>query len=101
MRTPDDQKDTKMLYLYPCLDGDSGRWLQSGSSEGNLRKYAEFQDYTIAGEYSDEGFSGKNIQGRLDFQRMLQDIQEKIGWKTRWTPLMYLTREAVRWQLDS
>ena len=30
---------------------------------------------TIAGEYSDEGFSGKNIQGRLEFQRMLNDIE--------------------------
>ena len=44
------------------------------AQKDKLRKYAEFQDYTIAGEYSDEGFSGKNIQGRLDFQRMLQDI---------------------------
>ncbi len=35
-----------------------------------LRKYAEYEDMTIAGEYSDEGFSGKNIQGRLEFQRM-------------------------------
>ena len=42
-----------------------------------LRKYAEYQDYQIAGEYSDEGFSGKNIQGRLEFQRMLQDIQDR------------------------
>ncbi len=41
-----------------------------------LRKYAEYEDMTIAGEYSDEGFSGKNIQGRLEFQRMLNDIQE-------------------------
>ena len=31
---------------------------------------------TIVGEYSDEGFSGKNIQGRLEFQRMLSDIQQ-------------------------
>ena len=30
---------------------------------------------TVADEYSDEGFSGKNIQGRLEFQRMLNDIQ--------------------------
>ena len=30
----------------------------------------------IAGEYSDEGFSGKNIQGRQEFQRMLNDIQD-------------------------
>ncbi|MCC8163851.1 MAG: recombinase family protein, partial [Lachnospiraceae bacterium] len=41
-----------------------------------LRKYAEYEDMTIAGEYSDDGFSGKNIQGRLEFQRMLNDIQE-------------------------
>ena len=47
------------------------------AQKDKLRKYAEYQDYTIAGEYSDEGFSGKNIQGRLDFQRMLQDIQDR------------------------
>lgn len=41
-----------------------------------LRKYAEYEDMTIVGEYSDGGFSGKNIQGRLDFQQMLTDIQE-------------------------
>lgn len=41
-----------------------------------LRKYAEYEDMVIAGEYSDEGFSGKNIQGRHEFQRMLQDIQD-------------------------
>lgn len=41
-----------------------------------LRKYAEFEDMAVVGEYSDEGFSGKNIQGRLEFQRMLNDIQD-------------------------
>lgn len=41
-----------------------------------LRKYAEYEDMAIVREYSDEGFSGKNIQGRLEFQRMLNDIQE-------------------------
>ena len=41
-----------------------------------LRKYAAYEDMIIAGEYSDEGFSGKNIQGRQDFQRMLNDIQD-------------------------
>ena len=39
-----------------------------------LRKYAEYQEMHIAGEYSDEGKSGKNIGGRPDFQRMLDDI---------------------------
>ena len=42
-----------------------------------LRKYAEYQGFLIAGEYSDEGFSGKNIQGRFEFQRMMKDIQEE------------------------
>lgn len=42
---------------------------------GNMR-----QEMVVAGEYSDEGFSGKNIQGRPEFQRMLHDIQcEKDG----------------------
>ena len=40
-----------------------------------LRKYAEFQEMIIAGEYSDEGKSGKNIEGRPQFQKMLNDIE--------------------------
>lgn len=40
-----------------------------------LHKYAEYQDMLIAGEYADEGFSGKNIQGRHGFKQMLDDIQ--------------------------
>lgn len=39
-----------------------------------LRRYAEFQEFTVAGEYSDEGKSGKNIEGRPEFQCMLSDI---------------------------
>ena len=41
-----------------------------------LRKYADYEDTEIVGEYSDEGFSGKNIQGRGEFQRMLEDIED-------------------------
>ena len=43
-----------------------------------LRKYAEYEDMAVVGEYSDEGFSGKNIQGRFEFQRMLNDLHEGI-----------------------
>ena len=42
----------------------------------NLRKYAEYEDLVVAGEFSDEVVSGKNIQGRHEFQRMLQDIHD-------------------------
>ena len=32
----------------------------------------------IVGEYSDEGHSGKNIKGRQEFMRMLNDIEDGI-----------------------
>ena len=40
-----------------------------------IHKFAEYQDMVIAGEYADEGFSGRNIQGRHGFKQMLDDIQ--------------------------
>ena len=42
-----------------------------------LLKYAAYQDMEIVGEYSDAGRSGKNIEGRPDFQRMLSDIENQ------------------------
>ena len=39
--------------------------------------YVKFRDFTVVGEYSDAGFSGKNIAGRMEFQRMLSDIESK------------------------
>lgn len=40
-----------------------------------LLRYAEYQNMIVAGIYSDEGCSGKNIGGRPEFQRMLSDIE--------------------------
>ena len=42
-----------------------------------LLKYAAYQDMEIVGEYSDAGRSGKNIECRPDFQRMLSDIENQ------------------------
>jgi site-specific DNA recombinase len=70
-------KKQKRCYIYTRVstamqvDGYS-----LDAQKDKLRKYAEFEGMTIVAEYSDEGFSGKNIQGRLEFQRMLSDIQE-------------------------
>ena len=47
------------------------------AQEDKLKKYAEYQEMEIVGEYCDEGFSGKNIQGRLAFQQMLEDITNR------------------------
>ena len=41
------------------------------AQKDKLRKYAEYQDMTIVSEFSDEGFSGKNIKGRPEFTRMM------------------------------
>lgn len=41
-----------------------------------LRKEAEHRGMKIVGEYSDEGKSGKNIKGRPEFQKMLNDIKD-------------------------
>ncbi len=45
------------------------------AQKDKLRKYADFQNMFVAGEYSDEGKSGKNIGGRPEFQQMLADIE--------------------------
>jgi len=45
------------------------------AQKDKLRKYAEFQEMKIVGEYSDEGKSGKNIDGRPEFRQMLEDIK--------------------------
>lgn len=39
-----------------------------------LTKYAEYQDMEVVKEFSDAGHSGKNINGRPEFSRMLDDI---------------------------
>lgn len=40
-----------------------------------LRAYAKAQGMVIAGEYSDEGKSGKSVAGRPEFLQMLDDIE--------------------------
>lgn len=45
------------------------------SQKDKLHKYADYQDMIIAGEYSDEGKSGKSGEGRPQFQQMLADIE--------------------------
>lgn len=45
------------------------------AQKDKLKKYADYQEMVIAGEYSDEGKSGKSVVGRPEFQQMLQDIE--------------------------
>ena len=68
--------DKKKCYIYTRVstamqvDGFS-----LDAQKEKLRRYAEFQNMIIVGEYSDEGKSGKNIEGRPEFSQMLKDIE--------------------------
>ena len=42
-----------------------------------LIKYAEYQELDIAHEYSDQGKSGKSVEGRPEFMQMLEDIKSE------------------------
>ena len=45
------------------------------AQKDKLRKYAEYQGMSIVGEYSDEGKSGKSVEGRPQFKQLLADIE--------------------------
>lgn len=45
------------------------------AQKDKLKRYAEFQNMTVVGEYSDEGKSGKSVEGRPQFLKMLNDIE--------------------------
>ncbi len=74
------KKKTTKCYLYTQVSTSiQVEGYSLDAQRDKLRKYAAYEDMVIAGEYSDEGFSGKNIQGRADFRRMLNDIQNQKG----------------------
>ena len=45
------------------------------AQKDKMHKYADYQEMVIVGEYSDDGKSGKSVEGRPQFQQMLQDIE--------------------------
>lgn len=66
------------VYLYTRVS--TAMQTEGYSLEAQRQKileYAKFRDFIVVGEYSDAGFSGKNIAGRMEFQRMLSDIESK------------------------
>ncbi len=69
------KKQTKCYIYTRVLTSMQADGYSLDAQREKLRRYAEYEGMTVADEYSDEGFLGKNIQGRLEFQRMLNDIQ--------------------------
>lgn len=69
-------KERTKVYLYTRvstamqIDGYSLE-----AQKNRMKAYAEFNDYEIVGEYEDAGKSGKSIEGRIEFNRMMDDIK--------------------------
>lgn len=45
------------------------------AQKARMKAFAEYNDYEIVHEYEDAGKSGKSIEGRLEFNRMIGDIK--------------------------
>ena len=72
---PPEQKTIK-VYTYTRvstamqIDGYSLE-----AQRARLKAYADFNGFEIVGEYEDAGKSGKSIEGRTEFNRMMEDIK--------------------------
>lgn len=68
--------EVKKCYIYTRVSTEmQTEGYSLSAQEEKLKKYAEFQEMLIVGEYSDKGKSGKNVEDRPDFVRMLTDIE--------------------------
>ena len=45
------------------------------AQKARMKAYADYNDYEIVGTYEDAGKSGKSIEGRMEFNRMMEDIK--------------------------
>ena len=69
-------KEKTKVYLYTRvstvmqIDGYS-----LDAQKSKMKAFCEYSDYEIAGEYEDAGKSGKSIEGRASFNRMMDDIK--------------------------
>ena len=69
-------QEKKKVYVYTRVS--TAMQIDGYSLEAQrtrMRAFAEFNEYEIAGEYEDAGKSGKSIEGRDEFNRMLEDIK--------------------------
>ena len=45
------------------------------AQKARMKAFADYNDYQIVGEYEDAGKSGKSIEGRFEFNQMMEDIK--------------------------
>ena len=70
------KKERIKVYIYTRvstamqIDGYS-----LDAQKSRMKAFADFNDYEIVGEYEDAGKSGKSIEGRVEFNCMMEDIK--------------------------
>lgn len=70
------KKEKIKVYIYTRvsttmqIDGYS-----LDAQKSRMKAFADYNDYEIVSEYEDTGKSGKSIEGRLEFNRMMEDIK--------------------------
>ena len=45
------------------------------AQKARMKAFADYNEYESVGTYEDAGKSGKSIEGRLEFNRMMEDIK--------------------------
>ncbi len=69
------KKDNVKVYIYTRVSTTMQiEGYSLDAQKARMKAYAAFNDYEIVGEYEDAGKSGKSTEGRLAFNRMLEDI---------------------------
>ena len=70
------REEKEKVYIYTRvsttmqIDGYS-----LDAQKARMKAYADFNNYEIVGEYEDAGKSGKSIEGRIQFNQMMEDIK--------------------------
>ena len=70
------KKEKIKVYIYTRvstamqIDGYS-----LDAQKSRMKALADFNDYEIVDEYEDAGKSGKSIEGRIQFNQMMEDIK--------------------------
>lgn len=64
------------------------------AQQEKLRRYAEYKNLEIAGEYCDAGKSGKSIKGRPAFQQMMEDAEVERRRMARWSHSIWLSERG-------
>ena len=47
------------------------------AQKSRIKAFADYNDYEIVREYEDAGKSGKSIEGRIQFNQMMDDIKSR------------------------